>query len=89
MADADEAAGQDVEQKPAEEGGGIERGESGGVPVGAILPPEGDVAVLQRDEAIVGEGGLFRVVARQRDARKRRVERSRPPTDAPAARYGE
>ena len=56
MADADEAAGQDVEQKPAEEGGGIERGEPGGVTMGAVLPAEGDLAVSQRDEPIVGHG---------------------------------
>ena len=56
MADPDEAAGQDVEQKPAEEGRGIERGESGGVAVGAVLPAEGDLAVLQLDEPLVGEG---------------------------------
>jgi hypothetical protein len=56
MADPDEAAGQDVEQKPAEEGGGIERGEPGGVAMGAVPPAEGDLAVPQRDEPIVGEG---------------------------------
>jgi hypothetical protein len=48
MADPDEAPGQDVEQKPAEEGGGIERGEPGGVAMGAVLPAEGDLAVPQR-----------------------------------------
>src|SRR5688500_16069454 len=56
MADADEAAGEDVEQKPAEEGGGIERGEPRGVALGAVLPAEGDLAVPQRDESLVREG---------------------------------
>jgi hypothetical protein len=69
MADADEATGQDVEQKPAEEGGGLERGESRGVPVGAILPPEGDVVVLQRDETIVGEGDPIGIAAEVREDR--------------------
>ena len=56
MADADEAAGQDVEQKAAQKGGGVEGGEPGDVAVSAVLPAEGDEAVLQGDEPIVGEG---------------------------------
>ena len=63
VADPDEAAGQDVEQKPAEEGGGIERGEPGGVAMGAVLPAEGDLAVLHIDEPIVGEGDAIGIAA--------------------------
>jgi hypothetical protein len=53
VADPDEAAGQDVEEKAAQEGPGIERGEPGGVAMGAVLPAEGDLAVPQPDEPIV------------------------------------
>src|SRR6266852_9462648 len=56
VADADEAAGQEVEQKAAQKGGGVEGGEPGDVAVSAVLPAEGDEAVLQGDEPIVGEG---------------------------------
>ena len=56
VADADEAAGQEVEQKAAQKGGGVEGGEPGDVAVSAVLPTEGDKAVLQGDEPIVGEG---------------------------------
>src|SRR5206468_4565805 len=54
--DADEAAGHEVEQKAAQKGGGVEGGEPGDVAVSAVLPAEGDEAVLQGDEPIVGEG---------------------------------
>jgi hypothetical protein len=63
MADADEAAGQDVKEKATEEGGGVEGGESGGVAVGAALPAEGDLAVGQRDEPLIGEGDPIAIAA--------------------------
>src|SRR2546428_145509 len=61
--DPDEAAGQDVEQKPAQEGRGVEGGESGDVAMGAVLPAEGDLPVLHRDAPIVGESDPIGIAA--------------------------
>ena len=58
MADAVEAARQDVQEKAADELGGVER--HGPEPVAAfdpvVLPFEGDALVVERDEPGVGDG---------------------------------
>jgi hypothetical protein len=55
-ADADKAAGQDVEQEAAQELLRRERHHSLLITVGIILPPESNLVMLESDEAIVGDG---------------------------------
>ena len=44
---------QDVEEEPPDELGGIEGHDLLFIAVGVILPPEGDVAILHADDAVV------------------------------------
>jgi hypothetical protein len=55
-ADADKAAGQDVEQETAQELLRIERHHSLLIAVGIILPAETNLIVLESYEAVVGDG---------------------------------
>src|SRR6266581_6070241 len=55
-ADADKAAGQDVEQEAAQELLRIERHHSLLIPVGIILPTESYLVMLESHEAMVGDG---------------------------------
>ena len=55
-ADADKAAGQDVEQEAAQELLRIERHHSLLITVGIILPAESNLVMLESHEAIVGDG---------------------------------
>jgi hypothetical protein len=55
-ADADQAAGQDVEQEAAQELLRIERHHSLLVPVGIILPTESNLVMFESHEAVVGDG---------------------------------
>ena len=83
MADAVEAARQDVQEKAADELGGVER--HGLEPVAAfdpvVLPFEGDALVVERDEPGVGDGDAG-CSARDRRARpsvrRRAAWRRRP-----------
>ncbi len=63
MADAVEAAGERVDQEPADEFAWIERHRLESVvpfdPV--ILPPEGDAVMVERDQAAVGDGDAMGV----------------------------
>jgi hypothetical protein len=55
-ADADKAAGQDVEQEAAQELLRTERHHSLLIPVGIILPTESNLVMLESHEAVVGDG---------------------------------
>ena len=55
-ADADKAAGQDVKQEAAQELLGTERHPSLLISVGIILPAESNLVMLERHEAMVGDG---------------------------------
>jgi hypothetical protein len=55
-ADADKAAGQDVEQEAAQELLRIERHHSLLISVGIILPAESNLVMLESHEAMVGDG---------------------------------
>ena len=55
-ADADKAAGQDVEQEAAQELLRTERHHSFLISVGIILPAESNLVVLESHEAVVGDG---------------------------------
>jgi len=55
-ADANKAAGQDVEQEAAQELLRSERHDSLLISVGIILPAESNLIVLESDEAVVGDG---------------------------------
>lgn len=55
-ADADKAAGQDVEQETAQELLRTERHHSLLIPVGIILPTESNLVMLESHEAVVGDG---------------------------------
>ena len=56
MTDADESVGHDVEQEPPDELLGLECHDLAGVAVGAVLPAEADEAVVEREDAFVGDG---------------------------------
>ena len=68
MADAVEAARQDVQEKAADELGGVER--HGLEPVAAfdpvVFPFEGDALAVERDEPGVGDGGVAREIGEHR-----------------------
>jgi hypothetical protein len=55
-ADADKAAGQDMEQKAAQELLRSERHDFLLIPVGIILPAESNLIMLESNEAMVGDG---------------------------------
>ena len=55
-ADADQAAGQDVEQEAAQELLRTERHHSLLITVGIILPAESNLVMLESYEAVVGDG---------------------------------
>jgi hypothetical protein len=55
-ADADKAAGQDVEQEAAQELLRTERHHSLLIPVGIILPTESNLVMLESHESVVGDG---------------------------------
>ena len=55
-ADADKAAGQDVEQEAAQELLRTERHHSLLITVGIILPTESNLVMLESHEAVVGDG---------------------------------
>ena len=55
-ADADKAAGQDVEQEAAQELLRTERHHSLLITVGIILPAESDLVMFESHEAVVGDG---------------------------------
>ena len=61
MANPNEAVGQEVQQKPTQEGVGVEGGHAGDVAVGAVFPAEGHVAVVEGDQPIVGDGDAMGV----------------------------
>jgi hypothetical protein len=63
MADSNESRGEHVQEKAAQEGVGVQRHESGRISMGAILPAEGDLTVLERDEPLVGNGNAMSVSA--------------------------
>jgi hypothetical protein len=55
VANADEAAGDDMEQEPADELLGVERHDFDAIAVGVVLPAEADDAVGEAEEAVVGD----------------------------------
>ena len=61
VANAHEAVGQDVEQKATQKGLSLHGGDPGGVAVGAVLPAEGDLTLVEREQAVVGEGDAMGV----------------------------
>ena len=63
VADADEAGGEQVQEEAAHELIGGHRHESLFVAVSGVAPAEGDVAVLQGDESVVGDGHAVSVSA--------------------------
>jgi hypothetical protein len=56
VADAAEAAREDVEQEPAEELVGRKDHRFQAVPVRVVLPPEAHLADVDAEESVVGEG---------------------------------
>jgi hypothetical protein len=56
VADAHESGGEDVKQEAPEELGGVEGHAPGLVAMGPVAPAEGDLAVLDRLETVVGDG---------------------------------
>ena len=63
VADADKAAGQQVEKEAAQELIGGQRHESFSVAVSGVPPAEGDVAIFEGDEPVVGDGDAMGVSA--------------------------
>jgi hypothetical protein len=63
VADADKAAGQQVEKEAAQELIGGQRHESLSVAVSGVPPAEGDVALFEGDEPVVGDGDAMGVSA--------------------------
>ncbi len=61
MADADEAVRQDVEQKATQKGLSLHGGDPGGVAVGAVLPAESDLPLVEGEQAVVGESDAMGV----------------------------
>ena len=63
VADADKARGQDVEEKAAQELEGVEREGFFHTAVTVILPAEKDAAVLDLEQAMIGDGNAVGVAA--------------------------
>src|SRR5215472_2396027 len=63
VADADKAGGQQVEKEAAQELIGGQRHESFPVAVSGVPPAEGDLAIFEGDEPVVGDGDAMGVSA--------------------------
>ena len=63
VADAHEAFGEDVKEKAADELPGVENHGGLLVPVSVVLPAKGDVAVVDGEEALVGDGDAVGVAS--------------------------
>ena len=63
MANAHEATGHDVQEKPAQEFVGVQRQDLHAVVVGVVLPPKPDAAVAVIDQSIIRQRDAMRVAA--------------------------
>ena len=63
VADADEAGGQDVEEETAEELDGFERQNLFDTAVAVILPAEPEAAVLELEQAMIGDSDFVGIAA--------------------------
>jgi len=61
VSEAHELGRQDVEEEAADELGSIEGHQAEAVAMGVVLPAESDLAFLEPDEAVVGDGDPVRV----------------------------
>ena len=67
MADLAEPAGQDVQEEAADEFCGVQGHRLLLIPVSVIPPEEGDLAVLQGQDAVVGDGDAVGIAAQISD----------------------
>ena len=75
VTDAHEALGQDVKQKAADEFVGIEGHRLFSIPIFAISVTQGDLAVLDFDDTVIGESDAVGVAAEVVENFLRRTER--------------
>jgi len=61
VADAHEAAWDDVHEEPAQELVGLQRHNALPVPVGIVLPAERHVVIVHADQPMVGDGDFVRI----------------------------
>jgi hypothetical protein len=75
VTDAMEAVGQRMKQKAANELAGLELHDLGAAVVAIVFPSEGDLGVVEGDQAAVGDGDAVRVAAEIGENLRRSAER--------------
>ena len=75
MAQAHESRWQDMQQEAANELGGVEGHQPNAVSVAIVLPAEGDLAILELNQSVIGDGHPMGLATKVIENLRRTAER--------------